>query len=61
MGNTSLKHVVDTPLATTHSLNFEGIECECECTIMLVNDCYMYTITEENKHLVHDRTSIQKH
>ena len=23
-GNTSLEHIVDTPLATTHSLNFEG-------------------------------------
>ena len=24
---------------------------------MFVNDCYMYTITEENKHHVHDCTS----
>ena len=58
MGNTSLKHIVDTPLATTHSLNLSVWN---ECTIMLVNDCYIYTIIEENKHFVHDRTSIQEH
>ena len=58
MGNTSLKHIVDTPLANTHSLNLSVWN---EFTIMFVNDCYIYTITEENKHLVYDRTSIQGH
>ena len=58
MGNTPLKHIVDTPLANTHSLNLRVWN---GCTIMFVNDCYVYTITEENKHLVHDRTSIQEH
>ena len=32
MGNTSLKHIVDTSLATTHSLNLSVWN---ECTIMI--------------------------
>ena len=31
----------NTPIAATQ---FECWECACECTIMLVNVCYMYTI-----------------
>ena len=48
MGNTSLKHIVDTPLATTHSLNLRVWN---ECTIMFVNDWYIYTITEKTNTL----------